>query len=148
MSSDYYCGLYGFWEVERVLWKRTEFSRCCGYSQLQYVKFKFKDFKFKCKIKKHVLLVSLMCLKLILSSFRVAFVAFAFVPETIRHLTDNHEHWKKAAEDWVRVIITDNIYLYSRLQSRLWCHFCAFVCSMVLSTLEQLGSGPRFSNGG
>lgn len=29
-----------------------------------------------------------------------AWDAFAFVPETIRHLTDNHEHWKKAAEDW------------------------------------------------
>ena len=43
-------------------------------------------------------------LKLISSCFLVAFVAFAFVPETIRHLTDNHEHWKKAAEDWVRVI--------------------------------------------
>ncbi|KAJ7385255.1 High affinity cAMP-specific and IBMX-insensitive 3',5'-cyclic phosphodiesterase 8B [Desmophyllum pertusum] len=29
-----------------------------------------------------------------------AWDAFAFVPETIRHLTDNHEYWKKAAEDW------------------------------------------------
>lgn len=29
-----------------------------------------------------------------------AWDAFAFVPETIRHLTDNHEYWKKAAEEW------------------------------------------------
>ena len=35
------------------------------------------------------------------------FTAFAFVPETIRHLTDNHEYWKKAAEDWVRVFVSD-----------------------------------------
>lgn len=33
------------------------------------------------------------------------FAAFAFVPETIRHLTDNHEYWKKAAEDWVSNLI-------------------------------------------
>lgn len=85
------------------------FPRCFGYSELE-----------------HVLLLSLMCLKLIQSSFPVAFVAFAFVPETIRHLTDNHEHWKKAAEDWVRVNSTGYVYLYSRLQLRLWCHFFFF----------------------
>lgn len=34
------------------------------------------------------------------------FTAFAFVPETIRHLTDNHEYWKKAAEDWVSVFVS------------------------------------------
>ncbi|CAH3038306.1 unnamed protein product, partial [Pocillopora meandrina] len=51
-----------------------------------------------------------------------AWDAFAFVPETIRHLTDNHEYWKKAAEEWV----SDNV--------------CKYQCTFISQSLKNFPS--------
>ena len=40
----------------------------------------------------------------------VLIVAFAFVPETIRHLTDNYEYWRRAAEELVRLVFSLIVY--------------------------------------
>ena len=44
---------------------------------------------------------------LLIENFTLFFVAFAHVPETICHLTNNYEYWKQEAEEkvWLSLVV-------------------------------------------